>query len=58
MAVQVFIVLFKLITFYDFRVISGDINDYCECTLTKEDIIDGIIGCDDRCLNRLLKVEW
>ncbi|XP_025204603.1 uncharacterized protein LOC112601289 isoform X2 [Melanaphis sacchari] len=39
------------------RVISGDINDYCECTLSKEDIIEGNTGCDDRCLNRLLKVE-
>ncbi|XP_060834189.1 uncharacterized protein LOC132917458 [Rhopalosiphum padi] len=39
------------------RVISGDINDYCECTLSKEDIMEGNIGCDDRCLNRLLKVE-
>ncbi|XP_060861460.1 uncharacterized protein LOC132938562 isoform X2 [Metopolophium dirhodum] len=39
------------------RIISGDINDYCECTLSKEDIIEGNIGCDDRCLNRLLKVE-
>ncbi|XP_025415197.1 uncharacterized protein LOC112686918 isoform X2 [Sipha flava] len=39
------------------RVISGDINDYCECTLSKEDILEGITGCDDRCLNRLLKVE-
>lgn len=42
----------------DYRVISGDINDYCECTLSKEDINEGITGCDDRCLNRLLKVEW
>lgn len=39
------------------RIISGDINDYCECTLSKEDIIEGNTGCDDRCLNRLLKVE-
>ncbi|KAL5242931.1 hypothetical protein ACI65C_010341 [Semiaphis heraclei] len=39
------------------RLISGDINDYCECTLSKEDIIEGNTGCDDRCLNRLLKVE-
>ncbi|CAH1720992.1 unnamed protein product [Aphis gossypii] len=39
------------------RIISGDINDYCECTLSKKDIIEGITGCDERCLNRLLKVE-
>ncbi|XP_050545151.1 uncharacterized protein LOC126907706 [Daktulosphaira vitifoliae] len=39
------------------RTISGDINVFCECTLTKEDIVKGKIGCGDQCLNRLLKIE-
>lgn len=52
------LILLLVYLFYYFRVISADINDYCECTLSKEDIVKGITGCDDRCLNRLLKVEW
>lgn len=50
--------IFIITYLFYFRVISGDINDYCECTLSKEDIIKGNTGCNDRCLNRLLKVEW
>jgi len=29
----------------------------CDCSLSKEDIKDGIMGCGDDCLNRLLMVE-
>lgn len=48
----------NIFIFYYFRVISGDINLSCECTLSKEDIFKGKAGCDDQCLNRLLKIEW
>lgn len=46
------------IYFIYFRVTFGDINEFCECTLSKDEIIKGHTGCNDRCLNRLLKVEW
>lgn len=30
----------------------------CDCTLTKEEIINDEMGCGDDCLNRLLMIEW
>ncbi|PRD27426.1 UNVERIFIED_CONTAM: Setd2 [Trichonephila clavipes] len=30
----------------------------CECTLSKEERENGVPGCQDECLNRLLMIEW
>lgn len=30
----------------------------CDCYLSKEEIGNGEVGCNDNCLNRLLMVEW
>lgn len=29
----------------------------CDCTISKEDILEGKKGCGDDCLNRLLMIE-
>jgi histone-lysine N-methyltransferase SETD2 len=30
----------------------------CDCILTKEERMRGLIGCGDDCLNRMLMIEW
>ncbi|CAG0918534.1 unnamed protein product [Notodromas monacha] len=30
----------------------------CDCTLTVEELQDGVVGCGDSCLNRMLLIEW
>jgi len=30
----------------------------CDCTLSKEEIARGELGCGDDCINRLLMIEW
>jgi histone-lysine N-methyltransferase SETD2 len=30
----------------------------CDCTLTKEEIGHGELGCGENCINRLLMIEW
>lgn len=30
----------------------------CDCTLTKEEISRGELGCGEDCINRLLMIEW
>lgn len=30
----------------------------CDCTLTKEEIARGELGCGEDCINRLLMIEW
>ncbi|GIY63170.1 histone-lysine N-methyltransferase SETD2, partial [Caerostris extrusa] len=29
----------------------------CECTVSKEELENGVLGCQDECLNRLLMIE-
>jgi histone-lysine N-methyltransferase SETD2 len=30
----------------------------CDCSLTKEEIARGELGCGEDCINRLLMIEW
>ena len=30
----------------------------CDCTLSKEEISRGELGCGEDCINRLLMIEW
>ena len=30
----------------------------CDCTLTKEEVLRGELGCGEDCINRLLMIEW
>ena len=30
----------------------------CDCTLSKEEIAQGELGCGENCINRLLMIEW